>query len=137
MRIGMTIANTFAATAHRAMRWRVFFVAILASLSVRAHAGDDCSPNNQLSEIAARKHTTLIGPFSVDELENKHMAVLRETGAALPFGHQNKQWQDMKAAMKPGDQIYHVVIKDGIFRADYHILARNGCAIRMLIGSIT
>jgi hypothetical protein len=43
----------------------------------------------------------------------------------------------MKAIMKPGDQIYQVVIQDGIFIADYHILVRSGCAIRSLAGSIT
>jgi hypothetical protein len=115
----------------------IFFVLIAAFLSVRAQAGDDCSPDNRLSEIAARKHTTVIGPFSVEELENEHMVVIRETGLALPFGYQNKKWQEMKSIMKPGDQIYQVVVQDGIFHADYHILARDGCAIRFLLGFIT
>ncbi|HWX62754.1 hypothetical protein [Bradyrhizobium sp.] len=115
----------------------VFFAVVHAFLPALAHAGDDCSPNNRLSEIAARKHTALIGPLAVAELENKHMVVIRETGMALPFGDQNRNWQEMKAAMKPGDQIYQVVFQDGIFHADYHILARNGCAIRSLAGSIT
>jgi hypothetical protein len=119
------------------MRSSIFFVLILAFLPARAHAGDDLSPNNRLYEISARSNTALKGPFTVAELESKHMFVIRETGLALPFGHQNKGWQEMKAIMMPGDQIYQVVIQDGIFNADYHILVRSGCAIRSLARSIT
>jgi hypothetical protein len=110
-----------------AKRWFPFFVIMFAFLPALARASDDCSPNNQVSEIVARKHTTLRGPFSVEELEKD----------PLRFSAANEAWLKFKAAIKPDDQIYQVVIRDGIFRADYHILVRNGCARRTLMGSIT
>jgi hypothetical protein len=102
-----------------------------------AHASGQCDPHEAIADITAHKGNSLRGPFSVEELENKHMIVIRETGQALPFGYSNRGWLDMKAAMQSGDQIYFLSHRDGRFYVEYHVLVRDGCIIRRLGGKIT
>ncbi len=118
------------------MRSFIFFMVIFA-LPASAHASDRCAPHEVLSEVAAEKGNSLRGPLGVEELEKEHMIVIRETGQALPFGYSNKAWLEMKAAMQSGDRIYFLSHRDGRFYVDYHILVRDGCIIRRLLGRIT
>jgi hypothetical protein len=117
------------------MRSIILFVMIFAVPI--AHASDRCEPHETISEVAAEKGNALRGPLDVDELEKEHMIVIRETGQALPFGYSNKAWLEMKAEMQPGDQIYFLSHRDGRFYVEYHILVRDGCIIRRLMGRIT
>ncbi len=84
-----------------------------------------------------QKGNSLSGPLGVEELEMENMIVIRETGQALPFGYSNKAWLELKAAMQPGDQIYFLSHRDGIFYVDYHILVHDGCIVRRIRGKIT
>jgi hypothetical protein len=118
------------------MRSFIFFMIIFA-LPVLAHASDQCAPHETFAEVTAQKGNSLRGPLDVEELEKEHMIVIRETGQALPFGYSNKAWLEMKAAIQPGDQIYFLSHRDGMFYVDYHILVRDGCIIRRLRGRIT
>ena len=118
------------------MRSFIFFMIIFA-WPVLAHASEPCDPNDVFSEVAVEKGNSLRGPLSVEELEKEYSIVIRETGQALPFGYQNKAWLAMKAAMQPGDQIYFLSHGDGRFYVEYHILVRDGCIIRRLMGMIT
>jgi hypothetical protein len=118
------------------MRWLIFLV-ITFSLPMSVHAADQCEPGEIFSEVASGKGNSLSGPLDVDALEKEHMIVIRETGQALPFGYSNKDWVDMKTAMRPGDQIYFFSHSEGRFYVDYHILVRDGCIIRRLRGRIT
>ena len=115
----------------------LIFMMILLAWPVSVQAGDQCDPNEIFSEVAAQKGNSLGGPFSVEELEKAHMIVIRETGDALPFGYSNKEWLEMKAAMQPGDQIYFLSHRDGRFYVEYHILVRDGCIVRRMLGMIT
>jgi hypothetical protein len=118
------------------MRSYVLF-AILFVLPVTAYAGDRCEPDDVIANIAAQKGNSLSGPFTVEELERENRIVIRETGQALPFGYMNKAWLEMKAAMRPGDQIYFLAHRDGRFYVEYHVLVRDGCIIDRLQGRIT
>lgn len=120
-----------------AMRISVLFAAIVPLLFNPAHASDDCSPDDQVVALAARHGTIISGPLGVERLEAQNTTTIRETGKALPFGYENKAWEEMKAAMQPGDQIYHLAINDGRFHAGYYILVRNGCVIDRLMDYIT
>jgi hypothetical protein len=102
-----------------------------------AHAAGQCEPHEAFAEVAAEKGNSLRGPLDVEELEKEQMIVIRETGYALPFGYSNKAWLEIKAAMQPGDQIYFLSHRDGRFYVDYHVLVRDGCIIRWLMGRIT
>ena len=115
----------------------IIFLAMISAMPMSAHAGEPCPPHEAFSEVAAEKGTTLEGPLDVEALEKDQMIVIRETGQALPFGYSNKAWLDMKAAMQPGDRVYFLSHRDGRFYVDYHILVRDGCIIRRLMGRIT
>lgn len=118
------------------MRSYVFFVMMFA-LPVLAHASDQCKPQDAIAELSAQKGYSVRGPLSVRELEKENMVVIRETGQVLPFGYENDAWLELKAAMRPGDQIYFLSYRDGRFYVDYQVLVRNGCIIRWLRGKIT
>jgi hypothetical protein len=109
----------------------------MVALPALAHAGEQCEPHESIAEVVAANGNSLRGPLHVDELEKEHSIVIRETGQALPFGYSNKAWLEMKAAMQPGDQIYFLSHRDGRFYVDYHVLVRDGCIIRRLLGRIT
>ena len=112
-------------------------LAILLAFPVIANAADGCDPDDLIANIVAQKGNSLRGPVSVEELEKENMIVIRETGQALPFGYSNKGWLEMKAAMRPGDQIYFLAHRDGRFYVEYHVLVRDGCIIDRLQGRIT
>jgi hypothetical protein len=118
------------------MRSFVFLITLFA-LPALAHASNRCSPDEAIAELSAQKGYSLRGPLSVQELEKENMVVIRETGEALPFGYQNDAWLELKAAMRPGDQIYFLSHRDGRFYVDYHVLVRDGCIIRSMRGNIT
>ena len=123
-----------------AARFSVLFAAIVPSLSEPAHASDECRPDHQLSALASVHGATLSGPFGVEQVEAQKTITIRENGVAgvpLPFGTQNRRWEDMKAAMKPGDQLYHLAVDNGAFHAAYYILVRSGCVIDSLMEYIT
>jgi hypothetical protein len=121
---------------HPTMRSHIFLMAIFA-LPVLAHASDRCEPHESIAEVVAEKGNSLRGPLNVEELEKEKSIVIRETGQALPFGYSNKGWLEMKAMMQPGDQIYFLSHRDGRFYVDFHVLVRDGCIIRRLMGTIT
>jgi len=118
------------------MRLYIFLMAMFL-LPVSAHAGDRCEPHESIAEVVAGKGNLLSGPLSVEELEKDKSIVIRETGQALPFGYSNKAWLKMKAAMQPGDQIYFLLHRDGIFRVTWHILFRDGCIVRRMLNAIS
>ena len=127
-------------TATTALRLSAPLVAIAPLLFEPTHASGDCSLDHQVSTFTAQHGATLSGPFGVEKVEAENKVSIREngvTGVTLPFGAQNRRWDEMKAAMKPGDQIYHLVISDGAFHAAYFIPVRNECVIRSLMEYIT
>jgi hypothetical protein len=105
------------------MRLSIFCIVLIALLSPSAHAGGDCSLNTELSELKAKRGTTLSGPLSVEELDRK-------------FGA-GERWLKIKAWMKPDDQVYYVDFRDGIYHDTSYVVVRNGCVRRTLLMSIT
>jgi hypothetical protein len=130
------MAGTIGRNGRRTMRAFVLLMMIFA-LPAMVHAGEQCEPHESVAEIVADPGNSLRGPLSIEELEKENSIVIRETGQALPFGYGNKAWLEMKAAMQPGDQIYFLSYRDGTFYVDYHVLVRDGCIIRRLMGRIT
>jgi hypothetical protein len=119
------------------MRQRYLTVGALCwLLSIQALAA--CPKDNPSFEGAQRqKDTTVQGPFSVAALERENTIANPETGQKVPFGLQNEQWKELKAAMKPGDKIYFISRSQGRFYIDGHVLVSEGCVTYFLKGSIS
>ena len=107
-------------------------LALLASEANGACMADQPS----LADISSDKRNTVEGPQSVAKLEKANLSQNRDTGKFVPFGYGNKEWNELKATMHPGDRIFFVTHRDGHFFADFHILVRGG-VICSLMGAIS
>ena len=109
------------------MRLAALLVIIITLFPAFARASDECE--ERLSEVAARKDTKLTGP-------------LRPEGIEAGFSGASQDWINdwlwFKAAVKPGDKIYHMGVNFGTrFPSSYFIVVRGGCIIQRFMESIT
>lgn len=103
-------------------------ILLLTAESVLACEGTD---NEWARTLNSDKHTVK-GPFSIEELEQKHMVEIRETKEKLPFGYVNEKWKKLKSLFKSGDKFYFVHYEDGSFFVEQYVLVREKCIIGAL-----
>ena len=114
---------------------KTFLISILV-VCICGCASGGCDEGTSIQEIIESEKDSLSGPFTVSELENAHMITIRETGEEKPFGYINAQWEELKAQMQEGDEIYFTAHSDGHYSHSGHILVREGCVVYFLLGSI-
>jgi len=88
-------------------------------------------------QLRNSENDTIEGPFPVDEIERTHMFENRATGEIKPFGYSNDEWEQLKAQMREGDEIYFTTHSESGFYQEGHILVRDDCVIFFLLGEIT
>jgi hypothetical protein len=63
--------------------------------------------------------------ITVEEAE-AHPTRIRETGELKPFGYCNAEWERLKRAMQPGDELYHFSSSPESWK---HLAGRRGIAL--------
>jgi hypothetical protein len=109
------------------MRLAALLVITITLSPAFAGASDECK--ERLSEVAAREDTRLTGPLLFEEIE------ARFSDASPDWIN---DWLWFKAAVKPGDKIYHLAVNFGTrFPSSYFIVVHDGCVIQRFMESIT
>lgn len=113
----------------------IVLIIILFSVFSPALACDN--PEYDWTHILNSQHT-LKGPFTIKEMESNNLIRIYKSGKWLPFGNQNKEWEEMKNMYKNGDELYSVVFAYSRKSTEVtHFLVRNGCIIKSLIVSVS
>ena len=95
------------------------------------------SENDWAHILTSYKHT-LKGPFTIKEMESANLIRIYGDGKWLPFGNQNKEWEEMKNMYKNGDELFSVVFAYSKKSIEVtHFLVRNGCIIKSLIVAVS
>lgn len=76
-------------------------------------------PTMKIDEMSRWKKITL------EEAEGSPIPI-RETGELKPFGYMNDQWEQFKAAMRPGDELYRFSTSSDSWA---HLAGRAGIAL--------
>ena len=125
----MTAPGNFDVIMHKMKT--IILVIILFSVCSLTLACDD--PENDWAHILNSQHT-LKGPFTIKEMESNNLIRIYGSGRWVPFGNQNKEWEEMKNMYKNGDKLYSVVFAYSRKSIEVtHFLVRNGCVIKSLI----
>lgn len=86
-------------------------------------------------ELQADTRYTIEGPFTVAELEAKHMIQIRETGEVVTFGNSRERWNTFKGTMLDGDQIFSLAFRVGGYQVDGLALIHTGCVVKFLLAN--
>ncbi len=119
------------------MRFLKAFIPMLSLALISSITLADCGNSTSVQEIIESKMDTLVGSFSVSELQRDRMITIRETGEVLPFGYISEEWEELKSLMQDGDEIYFVEHRDGYYMHNGHLLVRAGCVVFFLRGAIS
>ena len=113
----------------------IVLIIILFSVCSSTLACDD--PEYDWAHVLNSQHT-LKGPFTIKEMESNNLIRIYGSRKWLPFGNQNKEWEEMKNMYENGDELYSVVFAYSRKSIEVtHFLVRNGCVIKSLIVSIS
>lgn len=120
------------------LRAAAFIVLLRASLVACEKVDQECTVDQPpLLQLQTDERHSVEGPVTVLELEKENMIQIRETGRIVPFGYAHEDWEEFKAAMQDGDQIFNIAVRDGLFYMNGQVLVRNGCVVRFLRGTIS
>jgi hypothetical protein len=86
--------------------WLAFDPSSTLPLSVSADEGQAV----RWKELEKNGYRVVSGPLSVAAIEQEELAEMKEHPHApqAPFGHINDEWENLKAGMRPGDEIFRV-----------------------------
>jgi len=120
------------------MRSLLVLLAWLAFALPVSHGTEHCEPGQSSFTVAkGREGFTVQGPLQVAKLERDNMRLDKQSGRVVPFGYGNAEWEEFKATITFGDEIFRFTRQEKRFYMDGHILVRNGCIIRLLVGRIS
>ena len=101
----------------------ILFCTMAACAPASAANGQECVRPDAYGNIGP--------PRTVAELERDSLEEMkRKPGARqVPFGYQNKQWLQLKAALRPGDTLHKYASEGG----GGILVLRNGCVVNHLL----
>lgn len=107
---------------------------MLSGSAAFAESGAECVGDQRpFAELQADKRYTIEGPFTVAEIEAKHMIPIRETGKVVPFGNSHERWNTFKGPMLDGDQIFILAFRVGRYQMDGLALIHTGCIVKFIL----
>lgn len=84
------------------------------------------------------------GPLSVDQVEAEGLELLKSSLPGVPrvpFGHDNDLWEELKAVVRPGDELYWYSSPPSAWRVlkgrEGYVLVRSGQVIAHLLTGIS
>lgn len=117
------------------MKIIIFFI-ILFSACSPALACENTE--DDWAQILNRRKHTVKGPFTIKEMESNNLIRIYEKRKWLPFGNQNKEWEEMKNMYKDGDELYSVFFTYSEKSIEVtHVLVRDGCIIKSIIVAVS
>lgn len=111
----------------------VLFVVLSGSAAFAVSGAECVGDQKPFAELQADKSFTVEGPFTVAEIEAKHMIPIRETGKVVPFGNSRERWNTFKGTMLDGDQFFSLAFRVDRYQMDGLALVQTGCLVKFIL----